>query len=160
MVRPFKARLIFTWLLSSLLAQPSPVSCQALPTDQPADPTQVSAAADKLKQPHGSHLEPILQKIHANPDQRTKITFIVTNYRPKIEPLRQEYRQKSQEFIDYIITGQPAEKVISRQTELNHLYGAIVTQYSMMRLEIRRVLTVEQSKLYEDYRRQQGWTKR
>jgi len=113
-----------------------------------------------LNQPHGSHLEPILVKIHANPEQRTKITIIVTNYRPKIEPLRQEYRQKSQEFLDYIITGQPAEKVISRQSELNHLYGAIVTQYSMMRLEIRKVLSPEQSKLYDDYRRQQGWTKR
>jgi len=159
MVRPLKARLIFAGLLSVLLAQSAPLRCQPLPADTPADPSQVSAAADKLKQPHGSHLEPILRKIHANADQRCKITVIVTNYRPKIEPLRQEYRQKSQEFIDYIITGQPAEKVISRQSELNHLYGAIVTQYSMMRLEIRKVLTPEQSRLYEEYRRQQGWTK-
>ncbi len=154
------AKLTCGGLFSSLLLQLAPAWCQPAPEQLPENPAPVSATADKLSKPHGSHLEPVLQKIRANPNQRTQITVIVASYRPKIEPLRQEYRQKSQEFIDYIVTGQPAEKVMARQDELNQLYGAIVTHYSMMRLEIRKLLSPDQSKLYDDYRRQQGWGKR
>jgi hypothetical protein len=107
--------------------------------------------------PYGSHLEPILQKIGASQDQRKRISAIVQSYRPKIEPLRVEYRAKSKEFIEYIIEGKPAELIMARQGELNNIYGVITTDYSLMRLEIRRSLTPQQCKEFEEYRAQQGW---
>src|SRR5256885_864809 len=70
--------------------------------------TTTTNVSDKtMSRPYGSHLEPILQKINATTDQRQKITTIVQNFRPKIEPLRQEYRVKSQQFLQLIVTGQP-----------------------------------------------------
>lgn len=122
--------------------------------------SDVLSTAEKFKEPHGSHLEPILRKINASPEQRVRITTIVTSFKPKIEPLRQEYRLKSQEFINCLVTGEPAEAVMARMGELNHLYGSIVTQYSLMRLEIRKVLTPDQRKAYEEYRHQQGWDRK
>ena len=108
---------------------------------------------------YGQHLEPILIKIKASADQRVKITAVVTSYRPKIEPLRQEYREKSQQFVNFLVTGQPAETVMARQGELNKIYSTIVTQYGMMQLEIRKYLSPDQTRLFEQYRCQQGWSK-
>ncbi len=117
-----------------------------------------AAAGKTFDKPYGSHLEPMLEKIGATADQRKQVTFIVDNYKPKIEPLRVEYRQKSQEFLEFIIHGQPAEVIMARQGELNHLHGDISTEYSLMRLEIRRLLTPDQCRRLEEYRTQQGWT--
>gem|GEM_PF-2858273 len=120
--------------------------------------TKPSPPADKqFAQPYGSHLQPILERIQASPEQRRKISEIVSNYRPKIDPLRQEYREKSKEFIEFIIEGKPAEVIMARQGELNNLYGVIVTEYSMMSLEIRRNLSPAQCRQFEQYRKQQGW---
>ena len=118
----------------------------------------VATNAGQFGQRYGSHLEPILVKISATPEQRKTITGILTTYKPKVEPLRQEYRVKSQEFLDYIVQGKPADVVMSRQGELNHIYSAIITQYSMMRIEIRKQLTDQQCVQFEEYRRKQGWT--
>jgi len=139
------------------------VSCPALgdpqPAPQPAPGDQdKSSRVAQFKAAYGSHLEPILAKIGASPEQRKQITAIVLEYKPKIEPLRVEYKQKSQEFLNFIVTGMPAEKVMARQGELNKLYSVIVSQYSLMRLEIRRYLTSDQCRLFEQYRAQQGWS--
>jgi Spy/CpxP family protein refolding chaperone len=115
-------------------------------------------ASDKFKTPYGAHLEPILVKINASADQRQKIGAIVASYRPKIDPLRQEYKEKSNQFVNGLITGQPAEAVMAKQGELNKLYAVIVSQYSLMQLEIRKSLTPDQTRLFEEYKRQQGWT--
>jgi Spy/CpxP family protein refolding chaperone len=116
-----------------------------------------SVPAKGFDKPYGYHLQPILSKIGASDSQRKQITVIVEQYRPKLEPMRVEYRQKSREFIDFIITGKPAEVIMARQVELNNLYGVIITQYSLMRLEIRRLLSPQQCMKYEEYRQTQGW---
>ncbi len=119
-----------------------------------------AAPAKGFERPYGSHLQPILATIGASDEQKKRITVIVEHYRPKLEPMRVEYRQKSKEFIDFIITGKPAEVIMARQVELNNLYGVINTQYSLMRLEIRRLLSPQQCVKYEEYRRTQGWRTR
>jgi Spy/CpxP family protein refolding chaperone len=120
--------------------------------------TTTAKVSDKsMASAYGSHMEPILKKINASPEQRQKISVIVASYKPKIEPMRQEYREKSQQFLNFIVTGQPAVTVMERQNELNKLYSTIITQYSMMQIEIRKTLTPEQTKLFEEYKRQQGW---
>lgn len=119
-----------------------------------------TAPAKGFERPYGYHLQPILATIGASDDQKKRITVIVEHYRPKLEPMRVEYRQKSREFIDFIITGKPAEVIMARQVELNNLYGVINTQYSLMRLEIRRLLSPQQCVKYEEYRRTQGWQAR
>lgn len=124
----------------------------------PKGDESVSARASRLSSPHGSHLEPILARIGANPEQRKSITTIVMSYKPRLDPLKQEYRQKSNEFLDYIVTGKPADVVMARQGELNNLYSVIIMEYSRMRLEIRKQLTPDQCKKFEEYRRQQGWS--
>lgn len=139
------------------MSAPAPALSQQTPAPPAVKPADVLSTAEKFREPHGSHLEPILRKINASPEQRVRITTIVTSFKPKIEPLRQEYRLKSQEFINCLVTGEPAEAVMARMGELNQLYGSIVTQYSLMRLEIRKVLTPDQRKAYEEYRHQQGW---
>lgn len=118
-----------------------------------------STVAKPFEKPYGSHLQPILENISATDVQRQKITLIVQTYRPRIEPLRQEYKQKSKEFIEFLCSGKPAEAIMARQGELNGLYGVIITEYGMMRLEIRKLLTPEQCVRFEDYRRRQGWRK-
>lgn len=124
---------------------------------KPGSGSTATSGSKKFDKPYGSHLEPILQRIGANPDLRKKITIIVQTYRPKIEPLRTEYKTKSAEFINYIVQGKPAEVIMARQGELNNLYGVIITEYGLMRMEIRRVLTPQQCKAFEEYRAQQGW---
>jgi Spy/CpxP family protein refolding chaperone len=120
--------------------------------------TTTTKVSDKsMNSAYGSHLEPILKKINATADQRQKISAIVSNYKPKIEPLRQEYRQKSQQFLNFVVTGQSAVTIMERQNELNKLYSTIITNYSMMQLEIRKTLTPEQTRAFEQYKRQQGW---
>jgi len=124
---------------------------------QSSSSVSLSAGTKSFSKPYGSHLGPILQNIGASSDQRKAIGRIVENYEPKIEPLRQEYKQKSAEFIDYIVTGKSAGVIMARQGELNNLYGVIVTEYSLMRMEIRRLLTPQQCRLFEEYRARQGW---
>ena len=120
------------------------------------------AAAVKSKtmdfsKPYGSHLQPILTKINANADQKVKITSIVQSYKSKLEPMRQEYRKCREEFLNCITTGSSAETVMQKQVELGHLSSDISSTYTLMRLEIRRLLKPEQVIQYEWYCRKQGW---
>ena len=152
--------LLYVLVLTPVVAQNKDGSkAFSLPTRAGADKAadSVMAHASQMSQKHGSHLQPILAKIGATPQQRESITMIVMTHKPKLEPLRQEYKIKSQEFLDFIITGKPDDVIMSRQTELNQLYSTIVTQYSQMRIEIRKHLTPDQCVKFEEYRRAQGW---
>jgi len=147
-------------LLPPASADPEPAKSAPAAGQFAAQGGAVASTASQFGQRYGTHLEPILQQISATPAQRQTITTIVLTYKPKIEPLRQEYRVKSQEFLDFIVQGKPADVVMARQGELNTLYSAIVTQYGMMRIEIRKQLSEPQRVKFEEYRRKQGWTKR
>lgn len=113
-----------------------------------------------VNKPYGSHLQPILDKIQANPTQRVKITQIVESYRTKIQPLRDEYKQKRQDFLSSMTSGSAAETIMTRQVELSHLSSEISSRYTLMRLEIRRQLTPQQILQFEDYAREHGWNRR
>lgn len=113
-----------------------------------------------VNKPYGSHLQPILDKIKANPSQKTKISQVVESYRTKIQPLRDEYKQKRQDFLISMTSGSAAETIMTRQVELSHLSSEISSRYTLMRLEIRRLLAPEQILLFEEYAREHGWNRR
>src|SRR5579883_333494 len=93
-----------------------------------------------VSKPYGYHLNPILERIKASNDQRLKISQIMQSYRFKIQPLRDTYMLKQQEFISSMVGGGSAEQIMSKQIELGHLSSEISSEYWMMRLEIRRLL--------------------
>lgn len=126
--------------------------------DAVAAPVKPGIDTSMTRHPYGFHLQQILVRINATPPQQQQIAAVVEAHRPKIEPLREEYRQKSEEFITLICTGKPAEIVMSRQTQLNQIHNEITNEYCLMRIEIRRLLQPEQWGLFQDYSRQQGWT--
>jgi Spy/CpxP family protein refolding chaperone len=110
-----------------------------------------------VSKPYGYHLQPILDKINASSDQRVKITKVVASYRSSLQPLRDHYKEKQQDFISSMISGDAAEAVMSKQVELGHMASEITSKYCLMRLEIRRVLTPQQILLFESYGREHGW---
>jgi Spy/CpxP family protein refolding chaperone len=115
------------------------------------------AGGNAFKQPYGFHLEPILKTISATADQRKKISSVVQTYRPRIQPLREQYNQKRDEFLKSVVDGKEAEVIMTQQVELGRLHSDIISQYTFMRLEIRRFLSPNQTMLLEKYRKQQGW---
>lgn len=110
-----------------------------------------------FSRPYGYHLQPILEKIKASPEQREKIIVVVQSYRAKIQPLRDEYKLKRQEFVAVMTSGAPAETIMAKQVELSHLASEITNRYTLMRLDMRRVMNPQQILLFEDYARQHGW---
>lgn len=110
-----------------------------------------------VSRPYGSHLKPILDRIKATSDQRTKISSIVEGYRSRIQPLREEYKQKQQEFLTSMTSGGTAETIMTKQVELSHLSSEINSRYYLMRLEIRRQLTPGQILQFEAYAREHNW---
>lgn len=120
-------------------------------------PFENRSTATEINKPYGSHLNPILTKIKATTDQRTKITQIVQSYRSRIQPLRDEYKIKRDEFIKYMVGGGAAEMIMSKQLELGHLSSDMSSKYTLMRLEIRRLLSPDQVVLFEQYAREHGW---
>lgn len=149
--------------LSALLAAAAGTASLAQDTrpdgTKPASLPGVVAGGKSFKKPYGAHLEPILKVIEATPDQRKKITDVMAGYRPKIQPLREQYNHKRDEFLKSLCDGKEAEVIMSQQVELGHLYSDIISQYTCMRLEIRRFLTPKQILLFEQYRKQQGWSR-
>jgi Spy/CpxP family protein refolding chaperone len=113
-----------------------------------------------VSKPYGYHIEPILKKIKANDDQRLKIKNVVQSYRSKIQPLRDEYKIKRQEFITVMTGGGASETIMAKQMELSRLASEITSKYTLMRLEIRRVLSPPQILLLEEYAREHGWNSR
>lgn len=110
--------------------------------------------------PYGSHLNAILSTINASEEQKTSITAIVETFRPRIDPLRQSYNQKRQEFLAGLTSGLSSDQLMVKQTDLSQLSSDISSQYCQMSLEIRRQLKPEQIVLYEEYRLKQGWSRK
>lgn len=121
-------------------------------------PTNPLPKSNAFNKPYGYHLTPILNHIHANNDQRTKITSIVQSYRSKIEPLRVLYKQKSQDFLNSVTSGLSSDLILNKQLQLGQLYANITSQYCLMSLEVRRLLKPDQIVLYEEYKQHQGWS--
>ncbi len=147
-------------VLSLCIVAMAAVSASAQSTQTVDTSQQTEAPADAFNKPYGYHLEPILRRIKASAKQKSKITLVVKSYAPKISPLREEYTKKRRQFLTGIVNGGPPEQIMAHQGELNNLYSTIVSQYSCMNLEIRRLLTPGQVKLMEEYRQEQGWVSR
>ncbi|MBX9686185.1 MAG: hypothetical protein K2X27_05755 [Candidatus Obscuribacterales bacterium] len=111
-----------------------------------------------FSKPYGYYLKPILEHINASKEQGEKITAIVQSYRSKIEPLTTDYKKRNKEFLDNVASGRSSELIIEEQAQLGRLYTDITSYYCQMSLEVRRLLSPEQIVLYEEFKRQQGWT--
>ena len=121
-------------------------------------PNIAGVRANAFSKPYGSYLNPILEYIQADPDQRTKITGIVQSFRGRIEPLTIEYKQKNQALLGNLVHGQTPELIMDEQTQLGRLYSEITLYYCQMSLEVRKCLNAEQIVRYEEFKRKQGWS--
>lgn len=152
------------------VAAPQAAGVKAASTASPSEPRDKAATGATVlignskgldvSKPYGSHLKPILDRIKANSDQSSKIKHIVESYRSKIQPLREEYKQKRQDFLASMTSGGTAEIIMTKQVELSHLSSEISSRYCLMRLEIRRQLTPQQILEFEGYAREHGWNSR
>ena len=124
----------------------------------PALSQSPSKTADFSK-PYGYHLQPILVRIHATDDQKLKITAVMESYRGRIDPLRSQYTKLNQLFLQDIVKGQTADQIMSEQSKLGHLYTEITSQYCIMSVEMRKLLSADQIVQYEQYKHEQGWSK-
>jgi hypothetical protein len=137
-----------------------PSEVQAAPSAKPAatgTPIIGSSKGMDVTTPYGSHLKPILDRIKATNEQRSKISQVVESYRSRIQPLRDEYKQKRQEFLTAMTSGGTAETIMTKQVELSHLSSEISSRYCLMRLEVRRQLSPQQILQFEAYARENGW---
>lgn len=128
----------------------------------PADNASASSSASAANKPYGqygSHLEPILKTINASPEQRDKISAVVNEFKPKIEPSIAKYHEKRDQFLQSMITGKASEDIMSKQDEMNQLSSQITSQYMVMNLKVRKLLKPDQVEPYENYRKKQGWVK-
>jgi len=136
----------------------SSTAVKAAPADNSSIPSSTSSSNKPYGQ-YGSHLEPILKTINASPDQRVKISALVNEFKPKIEPSIVKYREKRDQFLQSMISGKASEDIMSKQDEMNQLSSQINSQYMVMNLKVRRLLTPDQVEPYENYRKKQGWVK-
>ncbi len=125
----------------------------------PADNSGTSIPPNLGAKPYGSHLEPILKTINASPDQRDKISQVVNEFKPKIEPSLAKYREKRDQFLQSMISGKASEDIMCKQDEMNQLSSQINSQYMVMNLKVRKLLKPDQVEPYENYRKRQGWVK-
>lgn len=127
--------------------------------DAPGAAADTSAAKSTIgASAYGSHLQAILTAIQATPDQRKKITEILEEFRPKIVPLKTEYKRKQAEFLQTMIAGRAPEDLMLKQEAMNEVQSRIINEYCAMNLKVRRLLNPHQCEQYENYRHQQGWT--
>lgn len=156
------------WATGLLLA--TLLSARSVAADPPAQPAAAAPANDgkptalagsnskiDVSKPYGYHLQPILDKIKATADQRQKISQVVQSYKSTIQPLRDQYKVRQQEFISLMVSGGAAESIMAKQVELGHLSSEITSKYCLMKLEIRHWLTPQQILQYESYGREHGW---
>lgn len=151
-------RLLLVFLTSLAVSPGGLLAANAAPSDNSSVPSS-SSAVNKPYGQYGSHLEPILKTINATPDQRIKISALVNEFKPKIEPSLIKYRETRDQFLQCMITGKASEDIMSKQDEMNQLSSQINSQYMMMNLKVRRLLKPDQVEPYENYRRKQGWVK-
>lgn len=114
--------------------------------------------ADSTERPFGYHLQPILEAIKATPDQRKKISAIVEELRPTIEPLRKKFKEKQTAFLNGMTKGVAAEDLLVAQSELGQIRSEMNAQYMIMRLKVRKLLQGDQITAYQKYMSSQGWT--
>jgi Spy/CpxP family protein refolding chaperone len=107
--------------------------------------------------PFGRHLEPILKAVNANPQQRKQITELMEEFRPKVVPLKEKYKETQVQFLSAMETGRSPEEIMLKQVEMNGLYARIINEYCAMHLKVRKLLTPSQCVSYEKYRSSQGW---
>lgn len=118
------------------------------------------ASKDGFEKPYGYFTPMILDFVKANDDQRKKITAIVEELRPTIEPLRKKFKAKQTVFLSGMAKGASAEDLLCAQRELGQIRGEINDQYLLMRLRIRKLLQPAQQELYDDFLAKQGWMKK
>ncbi|CAN5474547.1 hypothetical protein BH10CYA1_BH10CYA1_50050 [soil metagenome] len=133
-------------------------SVKASPADNSSMPANASSTSKPYGQ-YGSHLEPILKTINASPDQRDKISAVVNEFKPKIEPSIVKYHEKRDQFLQSMVSGKASEDIMSKQDEMNQLSSQINSQYMVMNLKVRKLLKPDQVEPYENYRKKQGWVK-
>ncbi|MBX9692526.1 MAG: hypothetical protein K2Z81_09085 [Cyanobacteria bacterium] len=119
--------------------------------------SKVPDVPNRYGRAYGSHMEPILAKIEASNKQREEIKTIVEDFRPRIEPLRNEYTRIREKFLKELSSNDACDDLMNTQLELGNLDSSIRQEYLMMRLRIRNKLTPVQNKRMEEYRKQQGW---
>lgn len=124
-----------------------------------ADPAK-TATNDGSERPYGHFTPMILDTVKANDDQRRKITAIVEELRPTIEPLRKKFKEKQTVFLSGMASGASAEDLLCAQRELGQIRGEINDQYLLMRLRVRKLLQPAQQELYDDFLAKQGWMKK
>ncbi len=127
---------------------------------QPVGADEAKKTSDGFEKPYGYYVNPILEAVKANDDQRKKITAIVEDLRPTIEPLRKKFREKQAVFLSGMTTGASAEDLLCAQRELSQIRGEINDQYLLMRLRIRKLLQPAQQIAYDDFLARQGWLKK
>lgn len=153
---------LFTILSTSSIAQDG--ANKNSKDSAPGDPAPGMGADGKpaaaFAKPYGYYLNPMLDHIQANADQRTKITLVVQNYRGRLEPLRNEYNAKRQEFLTNVVKGVSSDVIMAQQIKIGHLYEEITSHYCQMSLEVRRLLNPDQIVRYEEFKRQRGWTRK
>ena len=144
-----------------IIAQCLGFGCGSIGSPIPALATDESKPAEeKFDKPYGYHLNPILDAIKANSEQRKKITAILEEMRPMIEPLRVKFKEKQAVFLNGMATGASAEDLLCAQRELGQIRGEINDQYLLMRLRVRKLLNPTQIAPYEKYLAAQGWIKK
>ena len=151
---------LFTIVSTSSIAQDGSRS-----KDSSAGETAAAAGADgktsaDFSKPYGFYLNPLLDHLQANADQRVKISAILQSYRGRLEPLRNDYNVKRQEFLSNVVKGVSSDVIMGQQIKISNLYEEICSHYCQMSLEVRRVLTDEQIVRYEEFKRQRGWTRK
>jgi Spy/CpxP family protein refolding chaperone len=119
-----------------------------------------NAAAQKMGNGgYGSHLEAILKCVNATAEQRIKITAILNEFKPKIEPSLIKYHEKRDQFLAALTSGRSDEEIMEKQDEVGQLFSLITNEYCVMHLRVRKCLKPDQVVAYEQYRRSQGWVK-
>ncbi|MBA3994045.1 MAG: hypothetical protein C0469_11010 [Cyanobacteria bacterium DS2.3.42] len=126
----------------------------------PVGADEAKPANDGFDKPYGYYVNPILEAVKANDEQRKKITQIVEELRPTIEPLRKKFKEKQTAFLSGMATGASAEDLLVAQRELGRIRGEINDQYLLMRLRVRKVLQPSQLPAYDDFLAHKGWVKK
>lgn len=126
----------------------------------PVGAGEAKPASDGFDKPYGYYVKPILEAVKANEDQRKKITQIVEELRPTIEPLRKKFKEKQSAFLSGMAKGSSAEDLLCAQRELGQIRGEINDQYLLMRLRVRKLLQPAQIAAYDDFLARQGWLKK
>ena len=126
----------------------------------PVGADEAKPANDGFDKPYGYYTPFILNAVKATDDQRKKITAIVEELRPTIEPLRKKFKEKQAVFLGGMATGASAEDLLCAQRELGQIRGEINDQYLLLRLRVRKLLDPAQQNAYDDFLAKQGWVKK